>query len=250
MIVLHLYQHIHPPVVRRLLNLWPDAKIINAGHYDAENWDIIKQYWGQDDLVLVEQHKILHGAVFPDFENCSRAYCLNPHELMLHGNWARQSIGCVRWRKELQQRVTVEDIEAKHDWLANSSLKGYEDVICEAGGGICWQHTEFAILWAAKAKGYRVHEHWPGVLHNKLYNGTEECGKYTELPSFVRNEHKHSADDDHTFHWTCHGLCPEQGMSECYGGECLKHRHQPDGSVEWFSEYMDKMRALTNAILE
>lgn len=241
MIVLHLYQHLHPQVARKLLHLWPEAKIINAGHYDTENWDVIKKYWGEDDIVLIEQHKILHAEVFNDFLKCPRPYCLNPHELEVHGNWARRSIGCVRWRKELQQRVTAADVEAEHDWL----VEAYGN--CDATG-VCWRHTEFAILQAAEKKGYRVHEHWPGVMHWGLYKGRDECGKFSEMPALYKGDHSHSIDDDHSYHWSCHSLCPEQGGWECYEQECLRHRHKPDGSTEWSVEYLTTLRERVQAI--
>lgn len=170
MIVLHAYQHLHEPVVAAIRAQWPDAELV-ACESRWEPWETIRSVWGQDDLVLIEQHKLIHDGVRQAFENCASPWCLFPFELIHRGNFCYDGIGCVRFRRELQLDFTAQDVEDGYGscWECG----GVNDFFTKPPRPGCWRHLDGVFANLLPERGYSRCVHEPPVLHWEVYHGCE-----------------------------------------------------------------------------
>ena len=150
------------------MNLWHTTRIALRSHApDAiikkirtdtieEPWSTYRQYWGTDDLMIVEQDIVIHEDVIPQFESCPEPWCLFPFPHYAEGGGLMMSgVGCNRFRREFMEAVTVEDIESQYASC----------ILCEGNNPRCWKHIDGRINDAGHARGFEIHVHYPPVGH-------------------------------------------------------------------------------------
>jgi hypothetical protein len=146
---------------------WPKAQEswktylpgIEVIYIDKENlrsyWNEIAERWGRSDLLLIEQDIVVHRSVLPQFMCCNESWCLFPFNGQ---NWG---LGCTRFRKEFQQKVTIDVLRQQVDYCD----------YCKGEDATCWWHIDGKVLRAGEALGFKRHEHYPQVGHRDFAGG-------------------------------------------------------------------------------
>jgi hypothetical protein len=125
-------------------------------------WDAYKSFWGEDDLMVIEQDIILHEDVIPQFEGCPEPWCLFPFRYMPGMDFLDTGTGCNRYRKEFMQEVPPDAVEA----IFGSCPR------CNGGENPgCWAHIDGRLHEAGEKAGFRIHVHWPSVGHRTIMPG-------------------------------------------------------------------------------
>lgn len=127
----------------------------------SRTWELYTARWGHDDLMIIEQDIILHNGVIPQFEACPEPWCLFPFRYAPDTGFLDTGTGCDRFRREFQQAVSVERIEA----VGGCCNK------CLGENPKCWAHIDGRIREAGEAAGFSIHVHWPSVGHRSVLPG-------------------------------------------------------------------------------
>jgi hypothetical protein len=103
----HYTDHIasYDSVVRYL----PTAEHIDTGQSSYAYWDELEKRWtGEADILVVEQHIVVHEQVLPQLEACPNDWCAFPVDngFFLH-------LSCTRFSARLQRAVTAADIRSR-----------------------------------------------------------------------------------------------------------------------------------------
>jgi len=164
---------LHPQARQSFRKHAPLGEVVQADAADwRAYWRVIAARWGRgDDLLIVEHDVILHEAVLPQLESCLEPWCLFPYRHPGCGpsGWMMTGLGCTRFRREFQDRVTLEEIASQ---AGNCSRCDGKERKHE-----CWMHLDGRIREAGERLGFTAHAHWPSAGHRSSPPG--------ELPESV-----------------------------------------------------------------
>lgn len=171
------------PLAREMASLHaPWAEHVWTGPDDYGYWRQFAQRWGGDDLVMIEGDVAIHENVIPSFSECDEDWCAFPWTIggTLNPLW----LGCVKFSRRIQQRVTINDIMCPVAHLGDAQCKG---AYCDAGpdhpggsgcwnrhnsgcpdcGAYCYRHLDGPIISALQITGRLAapHMHLPPVTH-------------------------------------------------------------------------------------
>ena len=154
---------------------FPGSEFIYTGCDDLQYWREFKYRWnGINDMTVIEQDIVVRPDIIEGFEKCPQPWCVYPYGSLT------ESLGCTRFRKEVQQAVSVESIPnalmalPSHDFgkeikylLPLSRLMPTRNLACEHCNSyaICWRHLDVRVSGAVKEKGFSVCIHSPSVRH-------------------------------------------------------------------------------------
>src|ERR1700735_3490384 len=107
MTVLFCYVKPNPKSVASVRAYAPEALMTDVSKDQWAYWTAITAHWkGLDDLVTIEQDIEITAEVIPGFDACPEPWCVYEYKPAgIFGFMLRQSLGCTRFRKELQQKV-------------------------------------------------------------------------------------------------------------------------------------------------
>jgi hypothetical protein len=154
---------------------FPGTEYVYTGGDDLHYWRQFRDRWiGINDLFAVEQDIVITPEVIDGFAKCPEPWCVYPYGSLT------ESLGCTRFRKELQRKVPSGSITnslmslPSHDFgkevkylLPLSRLMPTRNLACEycTSYGVCWRHLDVRVAGAVKEKGFTVCIHEPSVRH-------------------------------------------------------------------------------------
>jgi hypothetical protein len=131
-------------------------------------WEAVRRQWdGREDLIIIEQHIIIHGDVLPQFARCRSQWCTFPYEITAPRNWLYEGIGCARFTAALQREVPAAVIEASYGSCYRCTADGSTGRSRSLRPG-CWAHLDGEISHVLKQAGFACCVHEPAVLHCKV----------------------------------------------------------------------------------
>ena len=168
---------IAPYIKREPHSLWALNKharkaipIDTSGSIYAYN-ETIAEYWtGQEDLVVIEQDKVITHQVLPSFQKCKKPWCTYSAYIFPKPLSCEVDIGlsCARFTAELQRMINPSE------FLCQDDPKWSKCELC-AGKG-CWRYLDARIARAIQNHGINVHCHG----HIKHYHDYGILGKLCE----------------------------------------------------------------------
>ena len=139
----------HMPSFLAVITYIPQAEHVDTAKSSYAYWDELEKRWdGSADLLVMEQHIVVHDQVMPQLEACRSDWCVFPFGGQQHG------LGCTRFSARLQQTVPASVIRAR------ARRK------CPHCGSLHFAFIDGPILDALRASGYQdpcVHS--PSVDH-------------------------------------------------------------------------------------
>lgn len=162
--ILCLYNQVHPLTRAAIARYAPQTEYIDTSGSDFAYWEAIRDHWtGEEDLMLIEHDVEIHAQVIPQFEACENIWCHFPYPY--RGGVTSMATGCTRYRKELQQMVTPEEI------LAEPSYRGIPGH---------WEYMDCTMANAFARKNVGVCNHSPPVGHRGAYRPCLPCAVLNE----------------------------------------------------------------------
>jgi hypothetical protein len=105
---LYFYYTDYTPSYLSVTRYFPDAEHIDTSPSSYAYWDELEKRWdGSADLLLMEQHIVIHDQVLPQLEKCGGDWCVFPVGNQFHG------LSCTRFSARLQQAVPASEIRAR-----------------------------------------------------------------------------------------------------------------------------------------
>jgi hypothetical protein len=133
----YFYYTDHQESFRAVTRLIPQAEHVDTSPSSYAYWDELERRWdGSADLLVMEQHIIVHGQVLPQLEACPGDWCVFPFGGQRHG------LGCTRFSAALQQAVPASEIRRR------ARRK------CPHCGSLHFAFVDGPILDALRAAGY------------------------------------------------------------------------------------------------
>lgn len=154
----------HRPSFEAMQEHIPQAEYVDTQKSSYEYWDRLEDFWDNTtdnpaghwntpyDLLVMEQHIIVHADVIPQLKECIRQgqqdWCVFPFGGQHHG------LGCTRFSADLRKRVPSTEIRKR------ARRK------CPHCGSLHFAFIDGPILDALRANGYTdPHIHHPPVEH-------------------------------------------------------------------------------------
>jgi hypothetical protein len=98
----------HMPSYLAVTRLMPHAEHVDTSASSYAYWDELEKRWdGSADLLVMEQHIVVHDQVLSQLEACPGDWCVFPFGGQRHG------LGCTRFSAALQQQVPAAAIRAR-----------------------------------------------------------------------------------------------------------------------------------------
>ena len=105
---LYFYYTDHRPSYEAVTRHIPHAEHIDTAPSSYAYWDELEKRWdGTADLLVMEQHIVVHDQVLPQLEACSGDWCVFPFGAQVGG------LGCTRFSAALQQRVPASEVRSR-----------------------------------------------------------------------------------------------------------------------------------------
>jgi hypothetical protein len=141
---------------------FPGAHFIYTGGDELQYWREFRDRWnGINDLMVVEQDIVIRPEIITAFESCESQWCVYPYSGLT------ESLGCTRFRKEMQEKVQSSTMPHSLIWLGRISTRNIACAVCTESA-VCWQHLDLRVAGALKERGYRPCIHSPDVKHLHL----------------------------------------------------------------------------------
>jgi hypothetical protein len=100
----------HQEPYRAVTKLIPHAEHVDTGQSSYAYWDELEARWdGSSDLLLIEQHVVIHDQVLPQLEACPNDWCTFPQASNGLAFW----LGCTRFSARLQQAAPAAEIRKR-----------------------------------------------------------------------------------------------------------------------------------------
>jgi hypothetical protein len=141
----------------------PDAIILDVSRDKWAYWEAIETFYqGQNDLMIVEQDIEILEECIPSFAACPEPWCVYEYRpAQVFGFMLDQSLGCTRFRKELQQAVPASQI-------ASATLTQWAGHAVASSPRIPWDRIDMRIAEHLKVAGFKPHVHGR-VKHYHVY---------------------------------------------------------------------------------
>jgi len=102
----------HMPSYLSVTEHIPGAEHVDTSASSYAYWDEIEKRWdGTVDLLLIEQHIIVHDQVLPQLEACDGDWCEFLHQMS--GGGLVSGLACTRFSAALQLKVPATAIRAR-----------------------------------------------------------------------------------------------------------------------------------------
>jgi hypothetical protein len=164
----------HPKCLKAAKRNAPMVRIVNTSETVFSYWETISFYWqGNDDLLLIEQDIELPEGAVESFEGCPEPWCSYRYSAPGIFQWGlSESLGCTRFRKEVQMAVPAAEI-------AGSTLTLWAGHKVPSASNIVWNRIDWRISTHLKANGFKVHVHgeakhyhsYPDIHVNEIVQG-------------------------------------------------------------------------------
>ena len=169
--ILYVYTNGCAPAAEAVRKHAPGAIFIETPHiYDynvimAENWN------SGEDLVVVEEDKVLHYGVIPSFNDCKHPWCVFAYTTFPQPYTRSITIGlgCTKFSAEVQQEFGPEEflVDDSPEW----------GVCPDCNGKGCWRYLDSRIDKCLWKRGYSSHVHgWVEHLHKYPADWNETVG--------------------------------------------------------------------------
>jgi hypothetical protein len=87
----------------RLQEYFPPTEFVDVSQTDFCYYYAIRDRWGTDDLVIVEQDILIDLSTLTSFSICYRDWCASGYEIFNPPEITYWSLGCTKFSRELQQ---------------------------------------------------------------------------------------------------------------------------------------------------
>ena len=143
------YTIVHPLTVESL----PPTGVgyVDVSGHRFDYWRVLCDWWGGDDLTIVEHDVAAHPGVFDSFRACPEPWCVFPYDNHSDADaeaW-RNMLGCTRFRKEMMDAVPRAAIDVEERWRD-------------------WHYTCDGIGKNLRDAGFTHHWHSPAVNHHRM----------------------------------------------------------------------------------
>src|ERR1035437_459529 len=129
----------------------PDATWVYVGNSPYDYWRVLCDWWGGDDLTVIEHDVQATPEVFAELATCPEPWCYfkySNHSPENAAAWHWATLGCTRFRKELMAKVP--NALKKMEWR-------YRD----------WHYVSTALGMALRERLFEPHMH--GVVdHHRM----------------------------------------------------------------------------------
>lgn len=156
MITLYCFVSPHPKAKAAVEAYAPEAVFTDTSADRWEYWRILSSYWtGEHDLMTIEQDNEITAEVVPSFEACPEPWCSYQYRGagVFQAPVMTESLGCTRFRKELQQAVPIEEIGGS----TLTQWPGHK--VASDPVRVPWDRIDMRIKEHLRANGFKVHVH-------------------------------------------------------------------------------------------
>lgn len=156
--VICCYTHLHPKTAEALAAYAPDTIFIDTSSDIYAYNRVIEAYWGHDDLVVIEEDKVVTPEVIRSFDSCDQLWC--SYSYFVYPRPYRQRVsyglGCARFSAEVQQKVPVESFLYDDSRAREMHIAGTCE-LCNGKG--CWKYLDSRIACQMWDRSINVHVH-------------------------------------------------------------------------------------------
>lgn len=173
--IIYVYTHWCETAVEAIRKHAPDALFIETPHLYDYNAVMFDNWNSGEDLVVIEEDKVVHYGVIPAFADCDEPWCVFGYSTY-PAPYTRPitfGLGCTKFSAAAQREFPATDFMVPDDPAWG---KCYD---CDGAG--CWRFLDSRINKCMLKHGYQTHLHgWVEHLHQYPDDWGEKIGQYLD----------------------------------------------------------------------